>query len=48
MKFRLFSCAIALASAMAAGAQTNVMDINTKKVGQIKILASENYKGGVG
>ena len=33
MKFRLFSCAIALASAMAAGAQTNVMDINTKKVG---------------
>ena len=33
MKFRLFSCAIALASAMATGAQTNVMDINTKKVG---------------
>lgn len=34
MKLRVFSCAIALASAMALHAQTtHVMDINTKKVG---------------
>ena len=33
MKRRLLSCAIAVASAMVAGAQTNVMDINTKKAG---------------
>ena len=30
---KVLTCAIALASAMAANAQTNVMDINTKKVG---------------
>ena len=33
MKRRLLTCAIAAASVMAAGAQTNVMDINTKKAG---------------
>ena len=33
MKIKVLSCAIALASAMTANAQTNVMDINTKKVG---------------
>lgn len=33
MKRRLLTCAIAVASAMVAGAQTNVMDINTKKAG---------------
>ncbi|MDY3847845.1 MAG: alpha-L-arabinofuranosidase C-terminal domain-containing protein [Prevotella sp.] len=33
MKKRLISCAIAAASVMVAGAQTNVMDINTKKAG---------------
>lgn len=33
MKRRLLTCAIAAASVMAAGAQTNVLDINTKKAG---------------
>ena len=33
MKLKTLGCAIALASALAAQAQTNVMDINTKKVG---------------
>ena len=33
MKKRLLTCAVAVASVMAAGAQTNVMDINTKKAG---------------
>lgn len=33
MKKRLLTCAVAVASVMAAGAQTNVLDINTKKAG---------------
>lgn len=35
MKLRKLTCAIALTAAIAANAQTNVMDINTKKAGAV-------------
>ena len=33
MKIKIFSCALALTSALTVTAQTHVMEVNTKKVG---------------